>query len=280
MTQKRIRLKFCLMGLPAFLGFVIFYIIPFVKSVGYSFIENTFSEKFVYFENYKTVFQNKYFRLAFTNTVIFSLVGVTVIVLLSLILSISLSKLSEKFSILKSAFVLPMVLPTASVIFFWQLLFDSDSYSAFTKIQSVGQFFEVLPIYLLFVWKNIGINIILITAALGKIPQSVYEAARLDGASNWKLSTKITFPLIIPTLFFVVMLSFVNSLKIFKESYLYYGTNYPPDSVYSIQYYMNNHFYKLNYQNLSTAVVIFTLTIAVLVFVLYKFENKFSESTF
>ena len=56
MTQKRIRLKFCLMGLPAFLGFVIFYIIPFVKSVGYSFIENTFSEKFVYFENYKTVF--------------------------------------------------------------------------------------------------------------------------------------------------------------------------------------------------------------------------------
>ena len=60
MTQKRIRLKFCLMGLPAFLGFVIFYIIPFVKSVGYSFIENTFSEKFVYFENYKTVFQNAY----------------------------------------------------------------------------------------------------------------------------------------------------------------------------------------------------------------------------
>lgn len=76
------------------------------------------------------------------------------------------------------------------------------------------------------------------------------------------------------------MLSFVNSLKIFKESYLYYNSNYPPDTAYMIQNYMNNHFYKLNYQNLSTAVVIFTLAMAIVIFAWYKLENKMSEGVF
>ena len=85
--------------------------------------------------------------------------------------------------------------------------------------------------------------------------------------------------MISPSLFFVIVLSFVNSLKIFKESYLYYNTNYPPDVAYMVQNYMNNHFYKLNYQNLSCAVVIFTLVLAVVIFALYELENKMSDYT-
>ena len=72
----------------------------------------------------------------------------------------------------------------------------------------------------------------------------------------------------------------MNSLKIFKESYLFYASNYPPDAAYMIQNYMNNHFYKLNYQTLSTAVVIFTLVMAAVIFAWYKLENKLSEGTY
>ena len=175
---------------------------------------------------------------------------------------------------------MPYVLPSASIIFFWQMFFDTQTYTALTELEGLGGFFDVLPLYIIFLWKNIGINIILITSALIKIPPYVYEAAALDGAHGLKLHAKITLPLISPNLFFVGVLSFVNSLKIFKESYLYYNSNYPPDTAYMIQNYMNNHFYKLNYQNLSTAVVIFTLAMAIVIFAWYKLENKMSEGVF
>ncbi len=278
--NKRFKLKIALLSLPAFVGFLVFYIIPFFRSIGYSFVGSVANQEFVWFANYKEVLANKYFRLALKNTVIFSGVGVMAIMLLSLLLSIALVKLSKRFAFIKSFFVMPYVLPSASVIFFWQMFFDTGTYTALTELESLGGFFDVLPLYVIFLWKNIGINIILITSALTKIDSVIYEAAALDGAHGLKLHAKITLPLISPSLFFVGVLSFVNSLKIFKESYLYYNTNYPPDTAYMIQNYMNNHFYKLNYQNLSTAVVIFTLTMAVVIFDWYKIENKLSEGAY
>ena len=277
---KKFKLKIALLSLPAICGFLIFYIIPFFRSIGYSFIGNVANKEFVGLTNYKEVLANKYFRMALKNTVIFSVVGVAAIMILSLGLSIALVKLSKRFSFIKSFFVMPYVLPSASVVFFWQMFFDTGTYTALTEIESFGGFFDVLPLYVIFLWKNIGINIILITSALTKIDAEVYEAAALDGAHGLKLHAKITLPLISPSLFFVGVLSFVNSLKIFKESYLYYNSNYPPDAAYMIQNYMNNHFFKLNYQNLSTAVVIFTVAMALVIFTWYKLENKMSEGTF
>lgn len=277
---KKFKLKIALLSLPAIAGFLVFYIIPFIRSIGYSFISNVAKKEFVWFNNYKEVLANKFFRMALKNTVIFSGIGVIAIMLLSLLLSIALVKLSKRFSFIKSFFVMPYVLPSASVIFFWQMFFDTQQYAALTEIAGLGGFFDVLPLYVIFLWKNIGINIILLTSALTKIDPAVYEAAALDGAHGLKLHTKITLPLISPSLFFVGVLSFVNSLKIFKESYLYYNSNYPPDTAYMIQNYMNNHFYKLNYQNLSTAVVIFTLVMSIVIFVWYKLDNKMSEGTF
>ena len=278
--NRRFRLKIAAMSLPALAGFLVFYIVPFFRSIGYSFTKSAVNRDFVGFENYRAVLSNEYFRLALKNTLIFSAAGVAAIMLLSLLLSLELSKLSKKIAFLKSFFVMPYVLPSASIIFFWQMFFGTESYAALTEIEGLGGFFDVMPLYIIFLWKNVGINIILLTSALSKIPREVYEAAALDGARGLRLHTKITLPLLSPSLFFVGVLSFVNSLKIFKESYLYYNSNYPPDSAYMVQNYMNNHFYKLNYQNLSTAVVIFTLATAAVIFVWYKLENKLSEGTF
>ncbi len=277
--HKRFKLKVILLSLPAVIGFSIFYIWPFFKVVYYSFIQNTFSNKFVWFENYKSLLTNEYFRLALKNTLVFSTISVVAVVLLALLLSLGLVKLSSKWSFIKSIFVMPYVLPTASIIFIWQMIFQSDTYYALSEIQGLTDFFDIFPLYLLFVWKNIGINIILITSALMKVPPDVYEAAAVDGAHGLKLHLKITLPMISPTLFFVIVLSFINSLKIFRESHLFYNTSYPPDVAYMVQNYMNNHFYKLNYQNLSCAVIIFTVVLALLIFALYKLENKTSDYT-
>ncbi len=278
--HKTLRRKIMLLSLPALAGFLVFYILPFFKSVRYSFIENTFTQKFVWFDNYKTVLTNEFFRMALKNTIVFSVISVVATVLLAFVLSLQLVKLSKRFSYIKSMFVMPYVLPTASIIFIWQTLFGTEKYALLQELETLGDFFVILPLYLLFTWKNIGIDIILITSALMRVPKETYEAAAVDGAHGLKMHTKITFPLIMPSMFFVIVLTFVNSLKIFKESHLYYNTNYPPDIAYMVQNYMNNHFYKLNYQNLSAAVVVFTVVMAIVIFLLYRLENKSSDYTY
>ncbi len=277
--HKTLKRKILLLSLPALIGFAVFYIVPFVRTVGYSFINNAFAKEFVGFENYKSVLANEFFRMALKNTAIFSSISVVVTILIALILSLGLVKLSNRFSFLKSFFIMPYILPTASIIFIWQSIFGTQQYEALIQIDSLSAFFEILPLYILFTWKNIGIDVILITSALMKVPKEVYEAAAVDSAHGWRLHLHITLPMISPSLFFVLVLTFVNSLKIFKESYLYYNTNYPPDVAYMVQNYMNNHFYKLNYQNLSCAVVIFTTVMAILIFLLYRAENKSGDYT-
>ena len=144
-----------------------------------------------------------------------------------------------------------MVIPTASAVLIWQSVFTDTS--------------TPLPVYLLFIWKNIGICIVLLTAAFTAIDGSIFEAARLDGAGKFKLHTKITVPMIMPTIFFTVLLSIVNSFRIFKESYLFFGTNYPPDHSYTLQYYMNNNFLKLDYQSLASAAVLTSVLVFLIV---------------
>ena len=275
--NKNLKDKFLALGLPAAAGFAAFYILPFIRSVGYAFTGGGLEKHFVGLENFKAVAENGYFRLAVRNTALFSLIGVAAAMALALLLSFGLMRLSERFLWIKSAFIMPYVLPSASIILIWQTVFDSDGYFALTMSDKWGGFFDVLPLYLLFIWKNIGIDIILLTAAMSKVPKEVYEAAAIDGASPRTVRLKITLPLISPTLLFVGVLSFVNSLKIFKESYLFYNTDYPPDSAYMLQNYMNNHFYKLNYENLSAAAVMFTLFVGALIFAVYMLSERGGE---
>ena len=278
MSKLRFKAKLFALCIPALAGFVLFFVWPFGKTVWYSLINDVFNKKFVFLENYFTVLNNEYYRLALKNTLIFSGVGIGLLMLISLMLSLGLSRLNKRLKFLQSAFIAPMLLPTAGIVFVWQMAFLNDTY--FYMMKDGSAFFQIIPIYLLFLWKNTGINVILLTAALTQIPGEVLEAAALDGAKGFRLYRSVTIPLITPSLFFVFVLSFVNSLKIFKESYLFYNTNYPPEPAYTVQYYMNNHFFKLNYQNLSTGVVIFTTIVALVIFIAYRVENKTIRNVF
>ncbi len=272
MRTGKFRFKVFLLCIPGFSGFLLFYLLPFCKSLFYAFMKDSFQKEFVWFDNFKTVLENEFFRLALKNTVIFSLLGVALLLLLSFFLAYGLSALVKRTSFIKNSFLLPMFLPTISTIFAWRLIFESDLYFGWMK-SGVG-FVEALPIYVLYLWKNTGMNVILLTAAFANLPAPVLEAAEMDGARGWRRLRHIILPLTVPTLFFVGILSFVSSMKIFKESFLFFKTGYPPYAVYTVQYYMNNHFQKLNYQNLSCASVIVAVLIGILIFAVYRIQNK------
>lgn len=237
--------KFCL--LPSLIGTAIFFVIPYIRVLYYSVIDNQFRRNFVWLDNYIDTLTNEYFLLALKNSLLLIAICVPALIILALVISLALSYGIKWVRKTRFAFVLPMVIPTASVVLIWRGIFAENT--------------TVLPIYLLFIWKNIGICIVLLTAAFTSIEKSIYEAARLDGADSFVLHTHITIPMIAPTVYFTVLLSIVNSFKIFKESYLYYGTNYPPDHSYTLQYYMNNNFLKLDYQSLATSAVLTSILV-------------------
>ena len=97
-----------------------------------------------------------------------------------------------------------------------------------------------------YIWKNLGYNIVLWLAGLSCISESIYEAARVDGASEWKCFTKITLPNLKTTLYTVSVLSLLNSFKVFREAYLI-GGDYPDKSMYVLQHLFNNWFRDLSF---------------------------------
>ena len=253
--------KLCL--LPSLLGTAVFFVVPYLRVLYYSLIDNQFRRNFVWFDNYIETLQNKYFLLALKNSLLLIMIAVPILMVSALLISLVLSYGIKWVRKTRFAFILPMVIPTASIVIIWR--------GVFADIPSA------LPIYLLFIWKNIGICIVLLTAAFTSIESNIYEAARLDGANSFTLHTKITIPMIMPTIFFTVLLSIVNSFKIFKESYLFYGTNYPPDHSYTLQYYMNNNFLKLDYQSLATSAVLTSILIFAIVIIGMLIQRRYSR---
>ncbi len=251
-------------------GFVLFYLIPFIFSIYYSLINNAFDKKFVWLSNYIEVMQNHYFKLALKNTFQFTFIAVGILIPISFILSVIIVNLSKSMDFVKPAFFIPMLLPTASVIIIWKILFGDYSYIYAFLNNNTGR----IPIYLLFLWKNCGYNIILFSAAFLSVDKYIYEAASLDGVNTFQKHLFITFPLILPTVFFIFIISLVNSFKIFKEVYLFYGTSYPEQNLYLVQHYMKNHFDKLNYQNLTTGAIIFAIIVYIIVAIGYKIQAK------
>ena len=170
--KKKYNRKCALLILPSLAGIGVFYLIPYIRVIFYSLIENQFSKKFVGLKNYGTLLKNSYFRLAMKNSLLLILIGVPILVLTALIISILILNLNKRWRKLRISFILPMLIPTSSIVLIWRIIFS--------EIDSP------LPIYLLFIWKNVGLLVILFSAAFTMLDPLIFEAAKLDGASGIK----------------------------------------------------------------------------------------------
>lgn len=247
---------------PSLAGFSIFYVIPFFESLYYAFVDNAFSKRFAGFGNFAALFKNEQFRTALINTMKFLLLSVPMEMVLSTVLALAAVRLAAKIPFVRSAFFLPVILPSACIVVLWQQ-YMADS----------PPFGTLLFIYL---WKYSGMNMMVMLSALCGVDESLTDAARMDGAGPWRLAVKVLLPCTAPALFFNLILSLVNSLKIFRESYLLYGSH-PDSEVYMLQNYLNNHFEKLNYQNIAAAAIIFAAAVYAAAAVILAAEKRWSE---
>jgi multiple sugar transport system permease protein len=268
---------------PSLIGVLIFFIAPFFIVIYYALVDNPVNHEFVGLDNIKNVLENEAFRLAFKNTMKFSALAVPMSVIFALLMALLLDRKIPCRSFVRAAFLCPLMVPTASVVLIWQVIFSYNGVLnefvmkfGFDKTDWLKSKYGMLVVVILFLWKNLGYNMILFLSALSNIPQDIVEVATLEGASSFYKFIHIKLRYISPTLFFVTILSLINSFKVFREVYLLAGS-YPYDSLYTIQHFMNNTFNSLDYQKLSSAAIITALVMAGIIAVLFIAENKFGK---
>lgn len=272
----------CFSG-PSFLGMLVFYVVPFCVVIYYSLIRGAMDSSFAGIQNYINVIKNGAFRIAVKNTAAFSFAAVPLAVILALALAMMLEARIPLKSQFRSFFLSPMMVPIASIILVWQVLFhENGAVNEFLaifgadKIDWLKSDSCMIVIVLLFLWKNLGYNMILFMAALNNIPRGLIEAAELDGAGEWFIFFHIRLRYLSPTTLFVTILSIINSFKVFREVYLLTG-DYPYQKLYMLQHFMNNMFNSLDYQKLSAAAILLALAIIVLILILFAVEDHFGK---
>lgn len=265
--------------LPGFCGVAVFSFLPFMDVIRSSFVQ-VVSGRFCGLENYRIVLHNRAFLLAVKNTLRFLLVCLPLLLGISLVLAFLLHAwqmaFHQKLRLLKAAYLVPMAIPAASLVLLWKLMFDKHGFvngilhlCGIHAVDWMNTGAAFLVLVFSYIWKNLGYTMVLWLAGLSSISPDLYEAAEMDGAGRMTQFFKITLPLIRPLIFTIVVLSFLNSFKVFREAYLVAG-NYPQEDMYLLQHLFNNWFTDLSVDKMAAGSVLLALVITVFVLLLQK----------
>ena len=257
-------------------GFFVFFILPFIISTIYAFTDNPINFKFIGFNNFINIFKDKYFKLGLSNSMKFIIIGIPLNIVISLVFSLVVNKIKKYSYVLSLFFLIPLVIPSATTSFFWSNIFSVNGFvnRMFNlRIDWLGSEYGLYILIGIFLWKNIGYNLVLFLAGLSMIPVSYYETARVYGASGKYIFFNITLVYLTPVYIIVFIMSFINSFRIFKEVYILTGAT-PPPGLYLFQHYINNAFFNLNYQRIVGSSYIFLAFIILLLIVVFMIDKR------
>jgi len=270
--------------LPGFLGFCVFFLFPFCLSMIYAFLDKPIGGSFIGFANFSSLFQNRAYIRGLVNTIRFICISTPLNLIFPLCIAMLLNRVIKGREWFSLVFLIPLVIPCGSMVFFWKALFSYEgalngvlNNFGITKVNWLDSFLSLPVMIFIFMWKNCGYNMVLFLAGLGNIPKDYYEAAWMDNASSFQVLRHITLPCLLPTGILALIMSVINSFKIFKEIYLITG-NYPNENIYSLQHFMNNMFASLNYPKLTSATAVLVFIIVILTQFLLNLERKAAAS--
>lgn len=267
--------------LPALLGTLIFIIIPVFCSFGLSFAKwdllNSIS--FVGLENYKNLFNDKVFYQTLVNTIVFAISTSVFGVIIPLILASVLNSKIRGSEFFKTAYFLPFITPMIVIGIVWGWIFDPNI-GLLNKLLHlhINWLYDVkyaMPALIaVSVWKLIGYNMIIFLSTLSSISQSLFEAAKIDGANSIQTFRHVTIPMLSPTIFFVVIITTISSFQVFDLIYLmtqggpFNSTNVLVYSIYQ------NAFEYFNVGKASAIAYVLFAIILVLTLLQWKFRKR------
>ncbi len=268
---------------PSLIGVAIFFIIPFCVIIYYSVLDNVYFANFVGLKNYISLLQNTSFLRSLRNTAIFSGISVPLSVVISLWMAFALNSRIPGKSWLRSCFLCPLMVPIASVVLVWQVIFhyhgtlnQVTALFGFAPVDWLKSSWSYMVLTVMFLWKTLGYNMILFMSAIAGIPQDIIEVAELEGANSFYTFLHIKLRYLSPTILFVTILSIISSFKMFREVYLLSG-NYPYETMYLLQHFMNNTFESTDYQKLSSAAILLAVIMIIIIGILFLAERKYGK---
>ena len=213
--------------LPALVGTLIFIIIPVICSFGLSFAKWDLLNpiQFVGLTNYREIFSEALFYKILLNTVVFALATSVLGVIIPLVLACILNSKVRGSEFYKTAYFLPFITPMIVIGVVWEWIFDPNI-GLLNRVLHLhinwlyDTHFAMPALIIVSVWKLIGYNMVIFLSSLAGISQSMFEAAKIDGANELQTFKNVTVPLLSPTIFFVVIITAISSFQVFDLIYL------------------------------------------------------------
>ena len=217
----------CIFLFPALFGILIFIIIPLICSFALSFAKWDLLNpiEFVGFENYRIIFSEAVFYKILINTVVFAISTSVLGVIIPLILAAILNSKIRGSEFYKTAYFLPFITPMIVIGVVWQWIFDPNIglLNTFLHLHINWLYdanYAMPALIIVSVWKLIGYNMLIFLSSLSGISQSLFEAAKIDGANSYQVFKNVTIPMLSPTIFFVVIITAISSFQVFDLIYL------------------------------------------------------------
>ncbi len=258
-----------IMVAPTIIGLVVLNLWPFVQTIWTSFCEHLGfgNYEFIGLRNYIEMFQTPEVWRATWNTVLFCILTVPIGLFLSLLVAMLLNAKIKGKGVFRTIFFLPMVCAPAAVTMVWRWIFNAD-YGILNQILGTKINWITTPGWVMVacaivaIWSNIGYDAILLLAGLQNISKSYYEAASIDGASKVTQFFKITLPMVSPTLFVVMIMRLMSSVKVYDLIYMMVeDTNPALTSVQSLMYLFYRETFVAGSRGMGSAIVVWTVAI-------------------
>jgi len=219
--EKALRRYAPIFVLPTFLAFTIGFIVPFFQGLYLSFCEFTTAKnaKFIGFENYINIFSDETFVDAFGFTVLFAIVSILTINVIAFALALILTRDKLKgTNVFRTVFFMPNLIGGIVLGYIWQILINCVLSIVGEPLLALNTSAGYWGLIILMCWQQIGYMMIIYIAGIQNVPETLTEAAAIDGATSWQTLLKVKLPMVMPSITICVFLTLTNSFKLFDQN--------------------------------------------------------------
>ena len=276
---------------PSLLGLILFSAVPvvfsmFISLTDWNYVNGIGNWNFVWFENFKKLWSDEWFRAALRNTFVYTVVTVPIGLFLAVVIAVLIDQFCAKklAGMLRVTMYMPKICNIVASAAVWTMLYST--YGPFTQLMKalgwtdpprfLASYTWALPaVMLMSIWQGLGYHVFLYSASLTSLPKDIYEAADLDGVNGIQRFFYITLPQLKPTTFFLTVTGIISSFKVFGQiNVMTHGG--PGSSTYTLVYYIYKSaftYYEMGYAS-AVAMVLFAILLCVTLYQWHHNKNN------
>lgn len=272
--------------LPNVIGFLVFTLIPILVAFGLCFVKWDFANpmEFVGVRNFLKLFRDDGFQISLWNTLYYTVVSVPSTIIIALFLAVILNQKLKGIKLFRTIYFFPYISSMVAVAVVWNMLYHPSMGPINNFLRMIGiqnppgwttsVVWAMPAVIIMSVWKQVGYYMVIYLAGLQNIPEQLYEAATIDGASWWQKFRYVTVPMLSPATFLITMLLIIGSFKVFDQIVIMTAGG-PGRATNVLVYYIYDQaflYFKFGYA--SAAAMVMFLIVLVFTLIQFKYEDK------